>query len=175
MRARDHRRGRIGAHAAGVGTCVAVAQALVILRRGQRQDVLAVGHDDEAGFLARQEFLDDDLIAGGSRTARRTSDCAVGDGFIRGVDDDHALAGGEAAGLDHDRRALPAHPVGVEVLARERRDRPRSGMPWRLQEFLGEGLGAFELRGRLARPEAAQPGGRERIDHAGHQRCLRAR
>ena len=41
-----------------------------------------------------------------------------------------------------------------------------------LQEFLGEGLGAFELRGGLARSEAAQAGGREGVDHADHQRRL---
>ena len=60
---RDHRRGRVRAHAAGVGAVVAVVAPLVILRRRQRQDVLAVRHHDEAGFLARQEFLDDDLVA----------------------------------------------------------------------------------------------------------------
>ena len=41
-----------------------------------------------------------------------------------------------------------------------------------LQEFLGEGLGAFELRGGLARPEATQARGREGVDHADHQRRL---
>jgi hypothetical protein len=42
------------------------------------------------------------------------------------------------------------------------------------QEFLGEGLGAFEPRRGLPRAEAAQARGRERIDHAGHERRLGA-
>jgi len=37
------------------------------------------------------------------------------------------------------------------------------------QEFLGEGLRAFQLRGRLVRPEAAQTGGFESIDNAEHE------
>ena len=41
-----------------------------------------------------------------------------------------------------------------------------------LQEFLGEGLGAFELRRGLVRPEAAQSRGHEGVDHAGNQRRL---
>jgi hypothetical protein len=36
----------------------------VVLAGGQRQHVLAVDHDDEAGFLAVEELLDDDARAG---------------------------------------------------------------------------------------------------------------
>jgi hypothetical protein len=42
-----------------------------------------------------------------------------------------------------------------------------------LQEILGERLGAFQLRGDRTRPEDAQAGGTEPVDHAGHQRHLR--
>jgi hypothetical protein len=61
---RDDRRRRVGAHAARVRALVVVLQALVVLAGGQRQDVLAVAHDDEAGFFAGQEFLDHDARAG---------------------------------------------------------------------------------------------------------------
>ena len=61
QRRRHHRRRRIGAHAAGVGTLVAVEGALVVLRGGERQRVLAVAQREEGGFLAVEEFLDDDL------------------------------------------------------------------------------------------------------------------
>ena len=37
---RDHRRGRVGAHAAGVGAAVAVVHRLVVLRRDERQHPL---------------------------------------------------------------------------------------------------------------------------------------
>ena len=99
--------------------------------------------------------------------------CAVAMASSAVSHDDHALAGGQAVGLDDDRRALPAHPVGVEGLARERRI-GRGGNAVALQEFLGEGLGAFELRGGLARPEAAQAGGGEGVDDADHQRAFGA-
>ena len=68
---RHHRRRRIGAHAAGVGAGVAVADALVVLRRAERQRGPAVAQTEEARLLAVQEFLDDDLGAGGRRRRRR--------------------------------------------------------------------------------------------------------
>src|SRR6202163_2661234 len=58
-RGRHHRRGRVGTHAAGVGPRIAVEEPLMILRRGERENVGAIGHDDEARFLAGQECLDD--------------------------------------------------------------------------------------------------------------------
>ena len=45
-------------------------------------DVLAVGHDDEAGFLARQEFFDDHLVAGRAELAAEHR-LRGGDGFFR--------------------------------------------------------------------------------------------
>src|SRR5471030_2811344 len=46
-------RGRgVGTHTAGVRAGVAVADAFVVLAGGHRQYVLAVDHDDEAGFFA---------------------------------------------------------------------------------------------------------------------------
>ena len=100
-------------------------------------------------------------------------DCAVRDGCFSSIDDDHTLAGGEPARLDDDGRALPAHPVGVEGFARER-GVGGSGDAVTPEKFLGVGLGAFELRGPLARSEAAQAGGGEGVDHAHHQRPLGA-
>ena len=44
---RHHRRRRIGAHAAGIRARVAVADALVVLRRGERDGGLAVAQREE--------------------------------------------------------------------------------------------------------------------------------
>ena len=55
---RDHGCGRIGAHSAGVGPLVAFLEALVILAGGERQHMVAVGHDDKADFLAFQKLFD---------------------------------------------------------------------------------------------------------------------
>ena len=57
----------VGAHAAGVGSCIAVADSLVILARFERNNLGAVADANEADFFAfqklfnheqRAEFLD---------------------------------------------------------------------------------------------------------------------
>jgi len=167
---RDHRRGRVSAHAPGVGTGVAVANAFVILRSGERQHVLAVGHDDEASFLARQEFFDHHF---GTGATELTVEHGTGglDRLIGGIDDQHALAGGQSACLDDDGRTLTAYPVGIKIFTGE------GGMGGgrdavSTKEFFGECLGAFELGGCLARAKAAQPGSFEGVDHTEYERCL---
>ena len=97
----------------------------------------------------------------------------VVDGFLGRGADHHALAGGEAIGLHHERRLLCAHPCRIEALARERAVGGR-GDAVALEEILGECLRAFELRREAARAEAAQAGRLEGIDYAEHQRPLGA-
>ena len=79
----------------------------MVLRSRERQHVLAVRHDDEARFLAVEEFLDDDHAA---RVAEGAGEHGLGreDRLVGARGDDHALARGEAVGLDDDRRALRA-------------------------------------------------------------------
>ena len=99
--------------------------------------------------------------------------CGGRDGFVGRRADHHALAGREAVGLDDQRRALRAHPAGVEARAREGgvgRGRDRVAA----QEVLHEGLRALEPRGEPARAEAAQARGLEGVDDAEHQRTLGA-
>ena len=122
-----HRSRRIGAHAAGVRAGVAVTDALVVLAGGQCQNVLAVDHDDEAGFLAFQKLLDDDAC---SCFAQFVAGEHVVDGgvclFERHGHND-TLAGREAVGLDDDW-CTNAIDVGVcgggvgEGLEESRRD-----------------------------------------------------
>ena len=102
---RHHRRRRIGAHAAGVRAGVAVADALVVLRRAERQRGLAVAQAEEARLLAIEEFLDHHLGAGSAEGAAE-SRLDRGQRLVDRHGDGHALAGGEAVGLDDDRRAL---------------------------------------------------------------------
>jgi hypothetical protein len=179
---RHHRRRRVGAHAAGVGPLVAIEQALVVLAGGQRGDVPAVAHDDEAGFLAGQEFLDHHprnsmtiralVVAHSQRVAHQHEvDRVVR--LPRRHGDDDTLAGRQAVGLDHDRRALALH-IGVgrgrvaEAFVLRRRDAVA------LHEGLGEGLGAFQLRCGPGRAEDAKAVGAELVDHASGQRRFRA-
>ena len=67
----EKRIGGVDAHAAGVGAGVALADALVILRGNERRHVLAVAEAEKADLVALEELLDDDLLLGRSREARR--------------------------------------------------------------------------------------------------------
>lgn len=172
QRGRDHRRGRVGAHAARVGAGVAVQQALVVLAGGHGHHVLAIADDDEAGFLAGQEFFDHHARAGVAQAVvgQHHVDGAVR--FFQRHRHHHTLAGGQAVGLDDDGGAFAVH-VGVclgrvaEGLVFGGRDAVA------LHEGLGEILGRFELRGGAGRPEDAQALGAEQVDDAGGQRRFR--
>ena len=144
----------------------------MILAGGQRQDVLAVAKHNEAGLFAKQAVFDDDARA-------RSAECAVAEhgvdgcvGLAQGHGDNDAFAGGQAVGLDHDRRAAL---VNVDVGS----DRVGKGLVGGRRdlvahhEHFGKILGAFELRRSARRPENRQAAGAEGIDDAGGQWCLR--
>ncbi len=162
---------RVGAHAAGVGAGVAVADALVILRGRQRQRVLAVDEGEEARLLAFEEFLDDDLAAGLAEGAGEAGvDRRLGLGARRG--DGDALAGGETVGLDDDRQLLPGEVrLGGRGVLEASIGRGRNAELG--AQILGEALRALELRRRLLRPEALDSRRREIIYQAGDERRLR--
>ena len=160
---------RIRAHAAGVRALVVVLEALVVLAGGQRQDVLAIYHDDEAGFLAGQEFLDHHARAGIAEAivGQHHVDCGVR--FFQVHGHNHALAGSQAVGLDDDRCAFL-----VDVLVR--RTDIGEGLVlggWNvmtLHERLGEILGAFQLRCFTRRSEDFQAAVAENVDDTSRQR-----
>ena len=58
---RDDRGRAIGAHAAGIGAGIAVADALVVLRAPERDDDRPVGDGEVARLFAAHELLDHDL------------------------------------------------------------------------------------------------------------------
>ena len=66
----QERRGRIGAHAAGVQAEVAVQGAFVVLGRREQLGGLAVAERVEGDFHALEQFLDDDA---GARARQRPS------------------------------------------------------------------------------------------------------
>ena len=67
QRRREHGRGGVAAHAAGVGAGVAVTHGLVVLRAGQGDAGLAVDEREERRLLPVQELLHHDL---GARRAK---------------------------------------------------------------------------------------------------------
>ena len=97
---RHHRRGRVGAHAAGVGSLVVIEDALMVLGRSQRQHMFAVGQDHERGFFTVEKFFDDDFVAGGAERLSHEDFLDGGLGFRQGRADQHAFAGGETVGFD---------------------------------------------------------------------------
>ena len=114
----DDGRRRIGAHAARVRAAVAVVARLVVLRARERHDARAVDDCDEARFLAGEKVFDHDGCAGLRRTAVcRSTPVERLLGLGQRWRDDHAFAGGEAVGLDDDRR---------RARARRSRARPQS-------------------------------------------------
>jgi hypothetical protein len=61
---------------------------------------LVARDDDEADFLAAQEFLDHDGLTGAAETAAEHGGGRV-DRRLMGLADDDTLAGREPVGLDH--------------------------------------------------------------------------
>ena len=174
---RDHRRRRIRAHAAGVGPGVAVVErACGPAQVASGSACLPSTIDDEARFLAVEEFLDHHALAGSAelvagehacRSRRAASASVVATTTPLPAARPSALITIGAPLRVARTRARPSASVNVCVV------RGRDAVA--LQEILGEGLGAFELRGRLRGAEEAQARGAERVDHARDQRRLRAR
>jgi hypothetical protein len=117
----------------------------MVLRRAERQDRLAVDQGEEAHLFALEKFLDDDGLAGAAE-APREHRVERRPRFVGRGGDDHALARGEAIGLDHRgkaellERSLRRQPVGCAGIARRRDSGARA-------EVLGEAFRAFELGG----------------------------
>ena len=107
------------AHAAGVRAGVAVADALVVAGRREREGAPPVAEREHRQLLALEQLLDDDA-APLERAARE-----AGVELRLRPADEHALAGGEPVGLDH------AGGAGIgERRARSGRP-PPPALPWR--------------------------------------------
>ena len=139
---RQHRSGAVGAHAAGVGAGIAVADALVILCAAEGDDGLPVAQHEQAGFLALQELLDHGIAADPAPGDQRVE---RGFGLVPGLRDRHALAGGEAVVLD-DYRIAEFVERGACAVARSDAGVARGGDAEPRAQILGEALGAFQLR-----------------------------
>jgi len=158
----------VGAHAAGIGAGIAVADPLVILRRDQRQRMRAIHQREEAELLAVEKFLDHDLRRGLAELRPLQHRVDLGLGFGEARADDDALAGGETVRLDDDRRgelvgeSLRLGGIGEAGIARGR-DAVFRG------DVFHEALGAFKLGGFRAGSEGGDAGGFEAVGQAFHQ------
>ena len=167
----DDRRRGVGAHAPGVLAFVAVEGALVVLRRGQGHDPLAVTEGVVGGFLTLQPFLDHDAIAGRAEAlvGHHLVDRRVGRRSIRTHRD--ALARREPVRL-HD--AGPTELIDVVVggprFVEDLVGRGRDPVP--RHEVLREGLAALELRRRGRGAEGRDSDVTQAIRQARRERIL---
>ena len=121
--------------------------------------------------LAIEELLDHHARAGVAEGIAGEHVAHGGFGFVQVHGDDHALARGQAIGLDDDGRALLVQ-VGQGRLDLGEVAIGGGGDPVAGEEVLGEGLRAFQLGGAGGRAEDIQAALAEQVDHACHQRRL---
>ena len=169
----DHRSGRVGTHATGIGAGVAFANAFVILAGGHGQHVLAINHYDKAGFFAGQKLFDNHSTTGFAKGVARQHIGHGVLGLLQRFSHYHALARGQPVGLYYNRCAVFAQ-VGQGRLELGKVAVSAGGDIVARQEIFGEGLGAFQLGSALARAEAAQLACFKIVDHTADQRRFRA-
>ena len=162
----------VDAHAAGVGTLVALERALVVLRGGHGAHGLAVGKGQKRALGAGQHLLDNHGIAGIAKGAAKALAHGLL-GLLKFDRHDDALARGKAVGLDDQRGALLAHVgesrslVGKRAVGCRRNARA-------LHELLGEQLGALHLGALGTRAKAENTRRAHGVGHTRHERSLGA-
>ena len=159
------------AHATRVRSAVVVEDALVVLRRRQRHEGGAVGKHEVRGLLPRQEFFQDDPLAGRAeppvdhrRTNRRFRHRTI-------LGDHDAFACGQAVGLDDDGIAeLASCNPGERRVGRVTDPEARRRHPVSRHEGLRERFARFQLRRRRGRTDDRTAFGCENIDNAAAER-----
>ena len=108
------------------GPLVAVEDALVVLRRGERHRALAVAQRQQRELLAVEELLDDHVGRAEDLALEHVDERLARLGLVLG--DHHALAGGQPVGLDDHRvaviAAIPSSTVATCATPRSARPRP---------------------------------------------------
>ena len=94
------RHGRNGAHAAGIETGVAFADAFIVFRFGQDLVVAAVGEHEDGAFDARKEFFDDHARRSVAKlSAEHFAERILR--FFEGGENQNPLTGAQSVGLQH--------------------------------------------------------------------------
>ena len=161
----QHARRAVRAHPAGIGAGIAVADALVVLRRSERHHRRAVGQHEQADFLALEEFLDHRARRRGSANSVSTAPAAS------------AIVIATVTPLPAARPsaftttgAPNSSSAGARLVERMHRAIAGGRDVRAVAQRLGERLRSFELRGRLARPEHREPGGAQIVGDPRDQR-----
>ncbi len=163
------------AHPTGVRPFVVVEHSLVVLRRQEGDEILAVGDDEERDFRSCQHLLEHDACPGIAKAA--IDHGGVHGGFGRRTirRHHHALAGGQAVGLHHQRITKFSGADGGRCFFRARADPVvRGGHAVARHEVLGEGLAGLELGGGAGRAEHAPAFGGQPVGEPASERSFRA-
>ena len=166
---------RVSPHATGVRPGVAVADALEVLRRHQRDGVGAVAEHEERALLADQALLNDDGSSGVAERGARELGGDILASLVQGLRDQHALACRQSVRLDHpgSRQRLEVRHGGGGLEGVEGGEASRRN-PRRVEHLLHEGLRA--LKERTVRPRSHDRAtlASQRVGEAGHQRSFGA-
>ena len=166
---RDEGQGRIGSHAARIGTLVAVEGALVVLSQHHGPHLVTRDETHERKFGALEEILDDDLTLAETVVEQHPAQRLVG--LLHRGGNHHALAGCQAVVLEHGRPRTRGD-VGARLFVVGEGVEPGRRHAILGHQPLGKLLRGFDARGSLRRTEDAQPRSAEDIDHTGGQRHL---
>ena len=147
--------GREGAHAARVGTGVAVARALEVAGGCEGNGSPSVADREDRQLLALEQLLD--VKARAERLNLREGGLQL----VVVVADEHALARGQAVGLDDARRSR-----------HRKRARRRHAGP--LEHVLRERLRPLDARAGRSRPEDGDASAAQAVGEPGDERCFRA-
>ena len=145
-----HRGGGVCSHAASVRPFIPIIAGFVVLGGGKCQGMGSVCHDDEAGFLAYQKFLDHDTVS--CFTEGVTSQHVFNGSQCLGLGlrNHHAFASSQAIGFDDDGSGHRGN-VGrcVSHISETRISRCRNAMAG--EKIFTECFGTFQLGGCLTR------------------------
>ena len=163
--------GREGAHSASVEALVAVERALVVARGYHRHDCFAVGKGEHgylfAGgiFEAAHTLFDYYFIASGTEGLVEHNALQALFCLFERIAYEHALAEGEAVGLQNYGRALFAQ-VGEGLFVIFENFRFGGGYAVLFHQIFGKRLARFDYRRIFAGAEAALADIFERVDEA---------
>ena len=165
----DDRRRAVSSHAAGVRSGVVVERALVVLRRFQRQDRVAVDDRQDTRLVAGQTFFNDNLGPRRAEGVFEHDPLDRAESLLTILADKHSLARREAVGLDDQRRFLAVLEVRDRVLMPAERVKLGRRHVRFAHQFLREDFASFEFGRSLRRAKDAQIRRLKGINHARHQ------
>ncbi len=143
----------------------------MVLRGGERHVGLTVTEHVIAHLFTDQALFDEHLVTGSPELPATHHPIDGVAGLVGVRCHDHAFAGGEAIGFDHERARALADICVCGVGVGEHAERCGGDAVAR-HTLLAEHLGAFETRRVGPRPERGDPRRFQAVDQAAHQRRL---